>query len=220
MKMKNRILSDLILASIAVLYTAPAGAAPKSGDEPLRKSESTSVVPVAHKAPEFLHRMPLHRNSSTDPAGIQRLYGKEYGPAEETGTYRAYEWVSSSNAWNKTLPATAVSGFSFLPKPDPAPRLFANAAGNERYFWLKPPPVIKGSKAPKKKPVQLFSLKPVRAGEGSMEEQIRSGAYHYDIVPKSAWHDWIKPKEISDQWDGFLIYGTEAAPVTLISFNF
>lgn len=125
------------------------------------------------------------------------------------------QWTAGSNVWKSSLP-----GFSFVPESDSAPRLFANAEGNERYFWLKPPSVSSGSKAAKKKADQSFSLKPASTSEDSMKERIRTGAYHYDILPKTGWRDWIKPEAISDKWDGFLIYGTDAAPVALVSFNF
>ena len=184
MKMKNRILPDLILACTTMLYAYAAGAAPKGGSEPLSVTDPTAAVPAAYTPPQFL------------------------------------QWTAGSNVWKSSLPVAAVPGFSFVPESDSAPRLFANAEGNERYFWLKPLSVRNSSKAAKKKPAQPFSLKPASTSEGSMEERIRTGAYHYDIVPKTGWRDWIKPEAISDKWDGFLIYGTDAAPVALISFNF
>lgn len=197
MKMKNRILSDLIPACTIVLYACAAGAAPKGAGEPLSITEPTVIVSTTQKASEFLHRMPLDQFFSTDSSGIQYLYGREY-----------------------TRSVTAGTGLYLLPKPEPAPRLFAHAEGNERFFWLKPPVVPNSNKAGKKKPDQLFSLKPASMSEDSMEERIRTGVYQYNIITKSSWRDWIQPEELSDRWDGFLIYGTDAAPVTLISFNF
>lgn len=217
MKIINRTLPALILACTTVLYVHVAGAAPKGGGEPLSATDPTSVMPASDQVPEFLHWMPLDPKTSTESSGLKKLYGREHTPVEGMGEYRVYEWGSSSNDWKTTLPVT---GVPFFLEPDPAPRIFANAAGNERYFWLKPPVVQNRNKAGKKKPDQLFSLKSPSTREGSMEERIRTGVYHYDIIRKTGWRDWMKSKAISDTWDGFLIYRTETAPVTLISFDF
>lgn len=221
MKMKNRILSDLVLACTIVLYAYADGTAPKGSGESLSVTDPTAAVPVAYKVPEFLHRMPMKRNTSTDSSGIQRLYGREHTPVEETGEYSAYEWAAASNDWEKRLPGVAGTGFVFLPESDSAPRLFANAKGNERFFWLKPPhPGKRSSKAGIKKPVQTFILKPVSTGDDSMEERIRTGVYHFDIISKSNSYDWMKPNVILKTWGGFIANGTDATPIALISFSF